>query len=759
MMITLEDTASENDDRPRITRESVFRDGYQPIDKAVESFLDEARMKAVQAQIDDLRRELHASNLERETLNQTFAIERKQLQHELENVIQDKMEAQKRAMHHHNNTIEAADTLKLIKSEHTIIVEKLRNNVERLQQQNDELSRELKETQVDHQNLRIGKEETEDQLTNQVTELKDELDILKTMREGYELRLNDAHQQILNLTNELSECQVKQSEITVGSESRLLAGITEQFKRQCELTKEREVSNHILKEELTYYRNNYPDFEKVLEEKLSLQRENAQAQQLKIAYRKLQEENERLRDEQKEWSQYIESTGAEDQLHTPRDIIYRLTQEKRAMQQTQLHAKELEERLEQAEGRAGELYNQVNEANSKLVEMEELLKKNEVEKESAVQEKQIIALHRDMLSAQMTSMSKVEEATATPHEETFPLTQRIEQLETLLKEYQEQLAQTKSTLIRERAQRTLASSSSFSSDGSGRILELKSSPANLEQQCRAEELNRLLTENRELLNTLRSYQEDSYDDTVGLGEKRKRELGAIEHSSTDQQVQITTIKVPSITLDNLQAQIDKVKSDVAQRDKRILRLTQVFKRRLDEVLDGVRLLLGYSLSFQPDQSVRISSASVDGREFAFIYSLDEDDQPRLRVIGTAKSDYMRILQGTYETFIGRQSNIPAFLSSVTLELMDSKRDDSRVYYNNAYEDELGDEEEEGELVEEDKQQEGMYYDQGQYSEEEGYYDEEEDDEMNDYGVDYHQRQDGPGNNHDEPITIDDDDDD
>ena len=50
-----------------------------------------------------------------------------------------------------------------------------------------------------------------------------------------------------------------------------------------------------------YYKNNYADFEQILEEKLSLQRENAQAEHLKLAYRKLQEENERLRDEQKEW--------------------------------------------------------------------------------------------------------------------------------------------------------------------------------------------------------------------------------------------------------------------------------------------------------------------------------------------------------------------------------------------------------------------------------------------------------------------------
>ena len=138
-------------------------------------------MNAVQAQIDDLRRDLQATSLERDTLKQTFIIERKQLQHELDSTIEDKMEAQKRAMHHFKNTEEAAETLNLIKTEHAAIVEKLRNNVERLQQQNDELYKRSEETQVENVNMRRTKEETEDQLTNEVTNLKNEVDILKSM--------------------------------------------------------------------------------------------------------------------------------------------------------------------------------------------------------------------------------------------------------------------------------------------------------------------------------------------------------------------------------------------------------------------------------------------------------------------------------------------------------------------------------------------------------------------------------------------------
>ena len=141
-------------------------------------------MKAVQEQIDDLRRDLQATSLERDTLKQTFIIERKELQHELDSTIEDKMDAQKRAMHHFKNTEEAAETLKLIKTEHAAIVEKLRSNVERLQQENNDSFKRSEETHLENLNIRRIKEETEDQLKNEVTHLKNEVDILKSMVKG-----------------------------------------------------------------------------------------------------------------------------------------------------------------------------------------------------------------------------------------------------------------------------------------------------------------------------------------------------------------------------------------------------------------------------------------------------------------------------------------------------------------------------------------------------------------------------------------------
>ena len=51
-------------------------------------------------------------------------------------------------------------------------------------------------------------------------------------REGYEERLTEAQQKVLELTNELSEYEMNKNQSLDGSESRLLAELTEQYKRK-----------------------------------------------------------------------------------------------------------------------------------------------------------------------------------------------------------------------------------------------------------------------------------------------------------------------------------------------------------------------------------------------------------------------------------------------------------------------------------------------------------------------------------------------
>lgn len=75
------------------------------------------------------------------------------------------------------------------------------------------------------------------------------------------------------------------------------------------------------------------------------------------------------------------------------------------------------------------------------------------------------------------------------------------------------------------------------------------------------------------------------------------------------------------------------------------------------------------MDFRSDGTVRVCSTSVHESELVFLFKSGANDEVNFRIVGSMKDEYMQRLQGTYDTFVHEQHNIPAFLSSVTLELM------------------------------------------------------------------------------------------
>lgn len=118
------------------------------------------------------------------------------------------------------------------------------------------------------------------------------------------------------------------------------------------------------------------------------------------------------------------------------------------------------------------------------------------------------------------------------------------ELETLLKEHQQELSST-------RAQLAEAKASIFT----GRILELKSNPASMEQHVRQEQLENLRLENRQLLKEL--FEKDNGQQQPLNGDNEQR------------------ITVPRSTIENLQSEAKALSAKIASREKRILRLQQV----------------------------------------------------------------------------------------------------------------------------------------------------------------------------------------
>lgn len=130
------------------------------------------------------------------------------------------------------------------------------------------------------------------------------------------------------------------------------------------------------------------------------------------------------------------------------------------------------------------------------------------------------------------------------------MTQRLAELETLLKEHQQELSST-------RAQLAEAKASIFN----GRILELKSNPASMEQHVRQEQLENLRLENRQLLKEL--FEKDN-------GQQQQQPLSGDNEEAAEQR-----ITVPKSTIENLQTEAKALSAKIASKEKRILRLQQV----------------------------------------------------------------------------------------------------------------------------------------------------------------------------------------
>lgn len=332
------------------------------------------------------------------------------------------------------------------------------------------------------------------------------------------------------------------------------------------------------------------------------------------------------------------------------------------------------------------------------------------------------------------------------------MTKRIEQLESLIKQYQETLAAQE--VSKE------AEISREESDNE-RILELKDNPYSKEQAVRKEQLTRLRQENAELLKQIEDMRESVL--TTPLEKKRKRSMYEDQATSEDNDDDDSDesndrVTIPKITLHNLHGQIDELKQVVAQRDKRILRLNQVFERRFEELGDAIQKLLGYRIELESGQIVRLWSVYVDEAKLCFVFNLDEEEEndATVRILGTEREQFRERLEGSYESFITQRQSIPGFLSSVTLDLLEPHseeyQDGDQAYEipedEQGYEDEEYDQEQYNGVYEDEQGQEGEEEEEG----EDAYYDDEDDYER----PPAFDQSNTAGNNSDDPICLDDD---
>lgn len=182
-----------------------------------------------------------------------------------------------------------------------------------------------------------------------------------------------------------------------------------------------------------------------------------------------------------------------------------------------------------------------------------------------------------------------------------------------------------------------------------RVLELKDNPASRHEAIKQTMLTALKKENTALLAQVER-----------RAQEKNRPL------------------VPYASLEVLRAEMRELNDTLAEKNKRMERLKQVFARKSQEFRETVFALLGYRVDLLPNKKVRATSIYAQSDEHSFTFVPD----PRGRTIKFTGVDDTGPLKDEYNNLISfwikERQDIPCFLAALNLELYDKTAKTSRL---------------------------------------------------------------------------------
>lgn len=215
-----------------------------------------------------------------------------------------------------------------------------------------------------------------------------------------------------------------------------------------------------------------------------------------------------------------------------------------------------------------------------------------------------------------------------------------------------------------------------------RVWSLRENPAQTWADTRKEVLDKLKAENEALLQRVTDL-EAAQRPEASSSSFSGAEATAIAALTTAGDASLANT-VPRASYEVLHSEVDSLRNDLAAREKRLLRLQQVFQAKSDEFKDALAALLGLKVAFYPNGQVRITSVYDLRAAFVFQPSKGKrstpsgnnanangggEDGARMQLIAAGEG-VPEELDGLMNMWIRDEMSIPCFLASVTLECYD-----------------------------------------------------------------------------------------
>ncbi|TCD71053.1 coiled-coil domain-containing protein mad1 [Steccherinum ochraceum] len=190
-----------------------------------------------------------------------------------------------------------------------------------------------------------------------------------------------------------------------------------------------------------------------------------------------------------------------------------------------------------------------------------------------------------------------------------------------------------------------------------RVLSLRDNPASQWEDLSKKALDRMKEENEALLKRLKEVEAQA-----GPGSKAAAEGEEL---------------VPRQSFEVVLQEKEELEDAVKQKEKRLLRLKQIYAAKSEEFKEAIASILGLKLAFYPNGQVRVTSQYDLSAAFVFQPSKSGKEGMTMQLVAQGEGGPEEVPQ-LMRYWVEEEQCIPGFLASITLECYEKAKRSSRV---------------------------------------------------------------------------------
>lgn len=473
-----------------------------------------------------------------------------------------------------------------------------------------------------------------------------------------------------------------------------LAVIKRELSEQVSHIRKLESTNREQNAELKHFRRIHKAVEVVEEEKRALENRVSVMGDLEKKLREAQLQRQILEDERRSWTSYLENEGGTGNVEfdSPEDVARALVKERlenasllQRIGAVQPELLEKDEIIKSLEEERSKIHSEMEKLRSSGAIGNDSRAKARLERQRALAVKEV-----DLLREQLRTFDSEEQTYHSENQFDTIKSQRIADLEALVDQHRTELqtlnaelstlenrapAAPQSPLKRLREEdaddHQLGQLSRKNRKLQDTLSSLQSTHALLQTEHAAlqSQLSSLQQSAKTRILSLRSNPSDSFEATklatlTALRQENKDLLAQLENRHDDAGTKL----VPHSTLENLRLEMQDLEQQVKDREKRMLRLKEIFGKKSLEFREAVFSLLGWKTDFRPNGKVALSlnTGSNDGDDEVEECIIFDGENGTMKIAGGPDSAFALQIRPLIRQWVEGRRYIPGLMAGIIL---------------------------------------------------------------------------------------------